>query len=53
MGAAAICCRMSGEALSRSQFVPSRLTASEDWVRARKPDAPALTAAQLRQLQFH
>ena len=34
--------------MSRAQSTPSRLTASDDWVRARKPGVPARTAAQCR-----
>jgi hypothetical protein len=34
-------------------LAPSALTASEDWVRAENPGAPARTARQLAQLQFH
>src|SRR5262245_39201808 len=51
-GVAASCWRRSGEALSSTQRLPSRLTASEDCVRALRPGLPARTSAQLRQLQL-
>src|SRR5215470_3743030 len=51
-GAAAICWRMSGEALIRIHRSPSLLTAREDCVRGLRPGLPARTSAQLRQLQL-
>ena len=45
-----ICWRRSGEALNRTQFCPSALTASEDWlhgVAAGSPDRARLEAALL------
>ncbi len=46
-----ICCRMSGEALTRNQFSPSALTASDACV----PLSCGLSQAarQVGQLQFH
>ena len=48
-----ICCRMSGDALNRSQFRSSVLTAMEDCVRGLKRGSPWRQAWQLGQLQFH
>src|SRR5476651_2008746 len=52
-GEALICCRMSGEALNRTQLAPSALTAIDDCVRAVARRVPARRPAQLGQLQFH
>ena len=53
-GVALICCRMSGEALSRAQSaLPSAATQIDDWVRGRARTLPLRTPVQLRQLQFH
>src|SRR5262245_26276981 len=51
-GVAATCWRRSGEALNRAQVRPSRLTASDDWVRLLRPGLPARASAQFRQLQL-
>src|SRR5215831_3390526 len=51
-GMAAICWRMSGEALSNTHRSPSPVTANADCVRRLRPGLPARTSAQLRQLQF-
>src|SRR4051794_11200685 len=44
---------MSGEALTRTQSMPSSLTAIDDWVRLTASMVPLRTPSQLKQLQFH
>ncbi|MDT4854716.1 hypothetical protein FQZ97_890350 [compost metagenome] len=52
-GASRIWVRMSGEALTSSQSLPSALMAMDDCVRARAWSVPRRKPSQLGQLQFH
>src|SRR6478609_11956643 len=48
-----ICCRISGEALSKNQESPSALTATDSCVRACARMLPRRTPTQFGQPQFH
>ena len=48
-----ICCKISGEALNKTQCSPSPLTVIDDCVRAVNSGEPQRTALQFGQLQFH
>ena len=52
-GVARICWRTSIEALSKSQFAPSTLTARLDWVRGLTRLSPLQARRHTRQPQFH